>query len=125
MQVKGTEEKFGLIFKSKEKKRKKKNYVAQQRVYFTNLRKNVNHAFLYISLPSLHDYDGISRFMEDVVILLPSLFLNLDMVLKNSTPGLFAYICQIKWDGIIAMKIERTRTHFLNDVSAAFAVLES
>ena len=81
MQIKGTEEKFGLIFKSKEKKRKKKSYVAQQRVYFTNLRKNVYHAFLYISLPSLHDYDGISRFMEDVEILLPSLFLNLDMVL--------------------------------------------
>ena len=31
MQVKGTEWKFGLIFKSKEKKR----YVAQQRVHFT------------------------------------------------------------------------------------------
>ena len=67
---------------------------------------------MYISLPSLHDYDGISRFMEDVELLLPSLFLNLDMVLKNSTPGLFAYIRQIKWDGIIAMKIERTRTDF-------------
>ena len=40
MQVKRTEWKFRLIFKSKEKKRKekkrkKKRYVAQQRVYLT------------------------------------------------------------------------------------------
>ena len=41
---------------------------------------HVHHAFLYISLPSLHD-NKIS-----------SLFLHLAMVLKNSTLGWFAYI---------------------------------
>ena len=63
MQVEGTEWKFGLIFKSKEKKRKMKSYVAQQRVYFT---KKERSSRLYITLPSLHDYDGISCFMEEV-----------------------------------------------------------
>ena len=38
------------------------------------------HAFLYISLPSLHDNE------------ISSLFLHLAMVLKNSTLGWFAYI---------------------------------
>ena len=35
MQVKGTEWRFGLSFKSKEKKRKNKRYEARQRVYST------------------------------------------------------------------------------------------
>ena len=41
---------------------------------------HVHHAFLYISLPSLHDNE------------ISSLFLHLAMVLKNSTLGWFAYI---------------------------------
>ena len=41
---------------------------------------HVHHAFLYISLLSLHDNE------------ISSLFLHLAMVLKNSTLGWFAYI---------------------------------
>ena len=55
---------------------------------------HVHHAFLYISLPSLHDYDVncvISRFIDNDDESL-SLFLNLDSFLKNSTLGEFAYI---------------------------------
>ena len=49
------------------------------------------------------------------------LFLNLDMVLRNSTPGGFAYIWQSKWVGIIAIKTERTQIHFWSDVFASVA----
>ena len=35
------------------------------------------------------------------------LFLNLDKVLRNSTPGEFVYIWQSKRDGTIAMTIEK------------------
>ena len=58
----------------------------------------VHHAFLYISLPSLHDYDvkmpnytmyrGSTQSDDEI----SSLFLNLDVVLRNSTFGGFAYI---------------------------------
>ena len=49
---------------------------------------HMHHAFLYISLPSLHDYD-VKMYTSDDEI--SSLFLNLDMVLRNSTLGGFAY----------------------------------
>ena len=46
----------------------------------------VHHDFLHISLPSLHDYDDVQRkYTSDDEI--SSLFLNLDMVLRNSTLG--------------------------------------
>ena len=55
---------------------------------------HVNRAFLYISLPSLHDYDvkmfNFTMYTSDVKI--SSLFLNLDMVFRNSTLGGLAYI---------------------------------
>ena len=38
------------------------------------------------------------------------LFLNLQMVLSNSTQGKFTYIWQGKWFGLIAIKIERVRS---------------
>ena len=57
--------------------------------------------FLYISLPSLHDYDvkmpnftlyrGRTYTSDDELF---SLFLNLEMVLRISTLGRFAYISQ-------------------------------
>ena len=59
---------------------------------------HVHHAILLISLPSLHDYDvKMPNFTlykgkytsEDEI---SSLFLNLDMVLRNSTLGGFTYI---------------------------------
>ena len=62
---------------------------------------HAHHAFLYISLPSLHDYDVKKNTQFHVVqrkytsdAEISSLFLNLDMVLRNSTLGGFAYISQ-------------------------------
>ena len=52
------------------------------------------------------------------------LFLNLDMVPRNSTPGGFAYIWQSKWVGIISIKTEREQIHFLSDVLIAVASLD-
>ena len=58
---------------------------------------HVHHAFLYISLPSLHDYDvkmpnfTLYRGSTQATTKFP-LFLHLAMVLKNSTLGWFAYI---------------------------------
>ena len=57
----------------------------------------VHHAFLDISLPSLHDYDvkmpnsTMYRGSTQATTKFP-LFLNLDVVLRNSTFGGFAYI---------------------------------
>ena len=58
---------------------------------------HVHHAFLYISLPSLHDYDvkipnfTLHRGSTQATTKFP-LFLHLAMVLRNSTLGWFAYI---------------------------------
>ena len=49
----------------------------------------------------------------------------LNFLLKNSTPGKFAYIGQGERVGIIAPKFQRTRSHFLSDVLAAVAVVVS
>ena len=46
------------------------------------------------------------------------------MVPRNSTPGGFAYIWQSKWEGIIAIKTEKTQIHFLSDVLVAVASLD-
>ena len=43
------------------------------------------------------------------------------MVLRNSTPGGFAYIWQSKLVGIIAIKTARTQFHFWSDVFTAVA----
>ena len=43
------------------------------------------------------------------------------MVHRNSTPGDFAYLWQSKLVGIIAMKTERTKIHFLIDIFARVA----
>ena len=54
---------------------------------------HVHHAFLYISLPSLHDYEvKIPNFTYTGDDEISSLFLNLDMVLRNSTLGWFTHI---------------------------------
>ena len=52
------------------------------------------------------------------------LFLYLDMVPRNWTPGGFANILQSKWVGIIAIKTERTQIHFLSDILIAVASLD-
>ena len=42
----------------------------------------------------------------------------------NWTSGGFAYICQGKWVGIIAIKTERTQIQFLSDVLVAVTLLD-
>ena len=94
---------------------------------FNNQNNNVHVQYTssYMSLPSLFDYDvkipDVKFYREyDQVkdeILFP--FLNLNMVLRNSTPGEIAYIWQSKWDEIIAIKIEGTRIPFSREVFAA------
>ena len=68
----------------------------------------------------------ISRFMGDITSddKIQFLFLYLDMVPRNSTPGGFANIWQSKWVGIIAIKTERTQIHFLSDILIAVASLD-
>ena len=77
----------------------------------------MQQTFLYISLPLLHDYHVKTNDDESFFV-----FVNLDMVLSNSTPGELAYIWKGNWIGIIAMKTEKTR---IRDVFAAVAVLKS
>ena len=50
------------------------------------------------------------------------LFLNLDMVLRNTTSGGFAYIWQSKWVGVIVLETERTKIQIWSDVFAAVAL---
>ena len=93
---------------------------------------HVHHAFfLYILLPFVHDY-GVK--MPDLAFYggrkqattkLLFLFLNLDVVLTTSTPGvvnlhLTKYVDRSKKTER-TMETERTQVHFLNDVFAAVA----
>ena len=80
-------------------------------------------AFLYISSPSLHDYNvkvpnfTFCRGRERRQRLSLFLFLNFDTVFKNSTPENFANIWRIERVRIIsAIKFELARIHFLSDV---------
>ena len=90
----------------------------------------MHHAFLFISLPSLHDYDvkmPNSKFYGGRKQATTNLFfpsLNVSAVLKKSTPGIFAYTCHFQQIGINATKIEKTGID-LTDVSAAVAVVDA
>ena len=53
------------------------------------------------------------------------LSLNLNIFLKNSTPGKFAYIGQSEGVGIIPMKFDRMYSHILSDVFATVAIVAS
>ena len=46
------------------------------------------------------------------------------MVPKNSIPGGITYISQSKWEGIIAIKTQRTEIHILSDVIVAVSSLD-
>ena len=70
----------------------------------------MHHAFLYISVPLLHDYDVnclISRFIDNANIRrrISLTLLNLDIFLKNSTPGEFAYIKHCDRVGVNRAKV--------------------
>ena len=92
---------------------------------------HVHHAFLYISLPSLHDYDEkMPNFTfyggrKQATMKFSFSFWTRIWFFRNLTPEEFAYIWQSKWVGTVAMKIEWTRIHFLSGVFAAIAVLGS
>ena len=87
---------------------------------------HVNHAFLYISLPSLHDYhvkrpnftfcEGRKHAGNENIFFL---FTNLDKADKNSAPEEFACIWQSKRVGIITIETEKMQIHFSCDVFVA------
>ena len=86
---------------------------------------HVHHAFLYISLPLLHDYDvkmpsftfyGGRKTSDDKLFFL---FLNLSAVPKKSTPGKLAYISYFQRIEISATRLEKTPIHFKSDIFAA------
>ena len=89
----------------------------------------MHHAFLDISLPSLHNYDvkipncKFQRRTSDNESLFLSL--NLSAVLKKSTPGKLAYTCHFQQIGVNTTKKEKTRIHFKTDVFAAVAVVDA
>ena len=91
---------------------------------------HVHHAFLYISLPLLHDYD----------VKMPSftfsggrkqtttsffLFLNLSAVPDKSTPGKLDYISYFQRIEINATKLENTPIHFKSNVFAAVTFVDA
>ena len=91
---------------------------------------HMHHAFLYISSPSLHDYDvkmPNCKFYGGCKQATTNLFfsLNLSVVLKKSSPGKFAYTCHFQQIGINATKIEKTGIHFKTDVFVATAVVNA
>ena len=51
------------------------------------------------------------------------LFLNLNKILKNWTPGKVAYIWHIEQVQLDAIKFERTQIHFLTNVFTAVVVV--
>ena len=91
---------------------------------------HMHHAFLYISSPSLHDYDvkmPNCKFYGGCKQVTTNLFfsLNVSVVRKKSTPGKFAYTCHFQQIGIYATKIEKTGIHFKTDVFVATAVVNA
>ena len=80
---------------------------------------HVHHTFLYIPFPFFHDHDvkmPISRFMQRRNFISRSEL--------GDGPLKYSFIWQSKWVGIIAIKTERTESHFLSDVLVAAASLD-
>ena len=89
----------------------------------------MHNAFCTFLCPFLYDYDlKMPNFAfyggrKQTTTKFNFSFSNLDMFLRNSTPGGLAFIWKSKWAGIIAIKTERTQIHFLSDVLIAVALL--
>ena len=89
----------------------------------------MHHAFLNISLPSLHDYDvkmpifTFLRECEHKTLTLFFLFLSFDTVFWNSTPEETANIGRTEHKAISTTKSEAVRLHFLSDVLVAVTVV--
>ena len=105
-------------FKTKRRRESKKsNSLTRQHNNFAR----ASRFFAYISLPSLHDYhvkmpnftfcEGRKQAMTKFI-----LFMNLDMVDRNSAPEEFACIWQSKWVGIITIETEKMWVHSSCDV---------
>ena len=86
---------------------------------------HMHHAFLYISLLLLHDYNlkmlsftfyGGRKTSDDKLFFL---FLNLSAVPKKSTPGKLAYISYFQRIEIKATKLEKMPIHFKSDFFGA------
>ena len=106
-------------FKMKRRRESKKsNSLTRQHNNFAR----ASRFFAYISLPSLHDYhvkmpnftfcEGRKQAVKKSFFL----FMNLEMVERNSIPEEFACIWQSKWVGIITMETEKMWVHSSCDV---------
>ena len=92
----------------------------------------MHHTFWYISFPFLHDYDvkmpNFAFYRERKQATTKFQFCSFSelkyMVPWNSTLRGFAYNWKSKCVGIIAIKTERTKIHFLSDVLVAIASLD-
>ena len=91
---------------------------------------HVHHAFFYISLPFLHDYDmkmpnfafygGRKQATTKVYFSFWIWMQFTGIQFQDGSPTFW----QSKWVGIIAIKTERTQIHFLSDVLFAVASLD-
>ena len=88
---------------------------------------HLHHAFLYISLPSLYDYDvKMPNFTlyggrKQATSNFSFSFLNLGAVPKKSTLTKFAQIWHFQRIGINATVFEKTRVPFQSDIFASVA----
>ena len=103
--------------------KKKKVWLAEQQLC------TYSTLFLYISLPSLHDY-GVkipnSTFMEDVINKQQRIFLSLSKLECGPQEINSREIWHFQQFGISATKFKKTRLiHFKSDVFAAFAVVDA
>ena len=92
---------------------------------------HVYHTFLYISLPSLHDYDvkmpNFTSYGERKQATTVRIFLSL-FKLESGRPrnqGKLAHISHFQLIGINATKFEKPRIHFKGDFFAAVAVVDA
>ena len=85
---------------------------------------HLHHTFLYIFFAittwlwnknAWFQFYGGHKQAKNVISVL---FLNLDMVLRNSTPGEFTYIWQSKWMGIIRWRLKAGKFTFFSNFLA-------
>ena len=93
---------------------------------------HVNYTILYISLPSLHDYDvkmpnftfcGGHEHKTTIFFFSGLNSTSREYKLLESTPGKFSNIWRIEQEGISAIKFEAAWIHFLSDAFLAVTVI--
>ena len=86
---------------------------------------------MYISLPSLHDYDmkmPNCKFYggrKETTTKFLFLYLKLSALLRKSTPGKFAYLSHSRQIVINVTKFAKMGIHFKSDLFAAVAVVDA